>query len=311
MSGERDDVRGEILQLVSTLLRVLTNSRSLVKLDFSPVKRIYPGGLLLLLAYLELTLESFPRRVRAVCPRGSKSAQLLHQFGFGERLGVSMVGNKPRDDDVVNWRFGTGHQVEGQKIVEHLDGFVEMIGSSMPQGLYNALCEAMSNVKHHAYPTGCSVPPELQRWWLFSSCRPPEKGKGGQLYLAFYDIGIGIPETMRLRLDGMRERLAGGWQGLMRDLGLGDGLGQDRDLLRLAIDHERSSTGLHFRGKGLPEMKEFASSTDEGRMTIISGGAQYTYRAQNRQTITYRCRQALGGTLILWNLPLTLKGPVP
>lgn len=304
-------MRIQIQQVLDTMLRTLADNRARVKIDFSGVSKIYPGGMLLLLAHLELLPKGQARRVRAVCPPGSKGAQLLHQFGFGSRLGVPTKGNQPHDDDVVHWRFGTGHQVEGLKIVEHIDGFAEMAGSSMPQGLYNVLCEAMSNVKHHAYPSTSSIPPALQRWWLFSSSRRPTPQASGQLYLAFYDIGLGIPGTMRTRLQGLREKFDGGLQALMREFGISDGRGQDRDLLRLAIEHERSSTGMHFRGKGLPEMKEFAASTDGGRMTIISGGAQYAYLAQNARTTLYRCNPPLLGTLILWNLPLPWKESAP
>ncbi|MDI9334426.1 MAG: hypothetical protein QM533_08605 [Cytophagales bacterium] len=67
-----------------------------------------------------------------------------------------------------------------------------------------------------------------------------------------------------------------------------------------------SSTGLPFRGNGLPEMKDFVALTDSGRMSIISGHAQYTYSVSGGGN-GYQCDVETLGTLILWNIPLIHK----
>ena len=205
LMGERDTTRSAILGALTTLVDRLAHTSAEVKIDFSRVRTIYPGGMLLL-AYLELLTEIYPGRIRAMCPRGSKAAQLINHFGFAERLKVPQAGNAPRDSSVTNWRFATGHQAEGDKIAQHIDGFAQLVGSSMPDGLYIALSEAMTNVRHHAYPEGVNTPLRMQRWWLFSSCNPPSPTKEGQLYLAFYDVGVGIPSSMRQRLETLSEK---------------------------------------------------------------------------------------------------------
>ena len=311
LMGEGDTTRSAILSALATLVDRLAHTKAEVKLDFSRVRTIYPGGMLLLLAYLELLTEVYPGRIRAVCPRGSKAAQLINHFGFAERLKVPQAGNGPRDPSVTNWRFATGHLAEGDKIARHIDGFAELVGSSMPDGLYVALSEAMINVRHHAYPEGVDIPTPIQRWWLFSSCNPPSPTNEGQLYLAFYDVGVGIPTSMRQRLATLREQVHEGLDTLLRTLGITNGRGQDKQLLRLAIDETRTRTGLPFRGKGLPEMKEFAASTAGGRMTIVSGAAQYSYRAHNGAAALSKCKRPIVGTLILWNLPLMWKDTAP
>ncbi len=285
----------------------LTRGSARVKLDFSEVKRIYPGGMLLLLAYLERLVDAFPGRIRAVCPRGSMAAQLLWHFGFGEKLQIPEHGNEPRHASVTGWKYTTGHLAEGALVHEHIADFSSQVGSSMPDGLYNTLSESMTNVRQHAYPEGCKIPEQFRRWWMFSSCQSPASGQDGNLFLAFYDFGVGIPDSMRERLVGLAEQSAETLHRLLRHLGLTHGKGLDRQLLQLAVDHTRSRTGLPFRGKGLPEMKEFAASMSGGQMTIISGRAMYRFRGHWPEAVVTKSERGILGTLILWNLPLTWK----
>lgn len=46
-------------------------------------------------------------------------------------------------------------------------------------------------------------------------------------------------------------------------------------------------------------------------MTIVSGAAQYSYRAHNGAAALSKCERPIVGTLILWNLPLTWKDTAP
>lgn len=94
LQGERDSHRSAILGALAILQDRLFNTQAGVKLVFSRVKTIYSGGMLLLLASLELLTKPHPRRIRAVCPRGSMAAQLLHHFDFARRLGVLFAGNE-------------------------------------------------------------------------------------------------------------------------------------------------------------------------------------------------------------------------
>ena len=308
--AERDHTRSEIMSTLSTVGQRLSTSKARVKLDFSAVQRIYPGGMLMLLAHLELLSEIFPGRIRAACPRGSMAAQLIQHFNFAQRLGVPAAGNQPRHGSVTNWRFATGRQAEGEKILRHIETFAALVGSSVPDGLYNALTEAMTNVRHHAYPAGDSHQPEsMRRWWLFSKCISPTPETKGDLYLAFYDVGVGIQASMRTNLLGMREHVGMHIDNVLLKLGVTTGRAQDVQLLRLAVEQPRTSTGLPFRGKGLPEMKEFAASTSGGRMTIVSGHAQYSFQAHCGEATVSKSERGILGTLIMWNLPLTWKEP--
>ena len=146
---------------------------------------------------------------------------------------------------------------------------------------------------------------------MFSKCRAPQHDQPGELYLAFYDIGIGIQNSLRRNLVGAGEHALEAIDKLAATLGVGSGKLQDTQLLRIAVEHNRTTTGLPFRGKGLPEMKAFAASTTGGRLTMVSGFAQYNFRANSGPATVVRCEQTTVGTLILWNLPLTWKDVTP
>jgi hypothetical protein len=307
--AETVESRDLVLDVLHTTLRHVSRGDRRVKLDFSRVQKIFPGGMLMLLAHLELLCRYFPGRIRVCCHRGSMAAQLIRHFGFGTRLGVPADGNAPMHHSVVCWRFATGHQADGERLHQHIREFSGMITSDVPQGLYNALTEATTNVQHHAYPIGTDIPADVQRWWLFSRVEDAQPDRDGVLYLAFYDVGVGIPESMKKALRGLREKGTAALQALLATLNISDGHGQDADLLRLAVEHPRTSTGLPFRGKGLPEMKDFAAATPGGRLTIISGFGQYVFRADSQSASAVKCHRGILGTLILWNLPLSWKEP--
>ena len=198
--AERYSDRSKILDILWSALNVLGNTNSRVKFDFSRVERCFPGGMLMLMAFLELLVDSFPNRVTARCPPGSMSGQLLNHFGIGSKLGVSSTACHPRHDSVVNWHYVTGTKLDGSKISELLKKYKELSDAEPPEGLYDVLGEALTNVHHHAYPDKSATPELLRRWWMFSRYDSPGADGPGSLYIAIYDIGEGIQNTMRKKL---------------------------------------------------------------------------------------------------------------
>lgn len=312
LAAEDDSLREKIYQTINTAHSALRGKRVKVRLDFSGTKKIYPGGMLLLLAHLHLLTEQYPGRVSARCPPHSLAAQLMNHFGIAGRLGIADQSSRPTHDSVIHWRHCTGVTADGQPISELLDSYRSHTHADLPEGLYEALTEALTNVRQHAYRSENRVPDSLQRWWLFARYVEPEGGTPGNLYIAVYDMGSGIPRTMKGRLQREEIVLAStdelfgwmGWRAGHKKL--------ERLLLKRAVEHSRSSTGEDFRGKGLPEMREFVLQTRAGRLCIISGSAQYvcnpaaTNPAATVSTCTSTSQPTLG-TLILWGIPLQRK----
>lgn len=299
---EKDQQRGHLRQVLHSADLALSRPNTKVKFDFSRVAKIYPGGMLVFIAHLYLLVQIYPGRVAVRAPSGSVASQLLQHVGVYEMLGAPRNGSAPNHESVVNWRYLTGTGSDGAQINEMLTSYKEQVDAEIPEGLYDVLAEAFTNVRHHAFPAASTLPEFVRRWWLFSRYVAPRQGKRGNLYIAVYDIGVGIQNSLRAKLragewflDAAEELLAVGGRKL------------ERKLLESAVEHDRSRTGLKNRGLGLPEMKEFALNTDGGRLYILSGSAQYSCSSAEGKGAVYDCANGFGGTLILWSLPLTPK----
>jgi hypothetical protein len=308
ISADRDEDRGRLLQALGTLMEALRGRTARVKLDFSRTVRMFPGGMLLLLAYLELLLEQYPGQMRASCTPGSLIAQLFHHFKLGGRLGVSPARNQPRADSVVGWRYLTGTIADGESIAKLLDGYRQLTSANIPDGLYDVLSEALTNVRHHAYPDG-GLPETLRRWWLFARYVEPAGEEPGNLFIGVYDLGVGIQASLHDKLTaGERAMEFVKWLTEKFGADARPSRALDRALLETAIEATRSRTGLSFRGNGLPEMRDFVLSTESGRLLIISGQSQYLCTARSQQSTTTSCQEPILGTLIVWSIPLLPKG---
>ncbi|AOW14527.1 hypothetical protein LPB72_06060 [Hydrogenophaga crassostreae] len=257
--------------------------------------------MLVLLGALELILEIFPGKVSARCPPKSLSAQLLRHFGIADKLGVSPQSSQPTARSVVEWRYLTGTQAIGEDVRELLHSYRQNTSAEIPPDLFSVLTEGLINVRHHAYPADSEIPPDLRRWWLFSRYVEPEGQTAGNLYIAIYDMGVGIPTTMKERLERGEVIL-----NLIEQV-IPTGKALDKALLLQAVEHRRSGTGLPHRGNGLPEMREFVASTSAGRLYIVSGSAQYSYGPSSQEGMVTAYSRSFPGTLILWSLPLKLK----
>lgn len=302
LAAETESARNRVLDVVHSIGVTLRDPYARIKLDFSKVVRMYPGGTLVLLALIQLYLESSQaRRIKASCPPGSLAAQLLNHFGFGESLGVAAAANAPRNSSVVNWEYLTDSVVAGERVRILIEKYRNLINAELPDDLFAVLSEGITNVRHWAYPPETTVPQALRRWWMFSRYVEPENGRDGNLFIAIYDVGVGIPYNMAKKKTYSETVLAtiDKYSG-RRDL--------DKALLAQAVEHQRSSTGEDNRGRGLPEMRKFIQNTQAGRLYIVSGFAQYSCAPLQRVSGAQSCKRHFPGTLILWSLPLKAKG---
>ena len=205
LAAEDHEKRGALYKIVQSVVHALEHPYTVVRLDFTKTQKLYPGGTLVLLAYLELLLQEHPGRIRARCFPKSLAAQLLRHFGLADRLGINVADSQPTDDSVVNWRYLTGTGADGEKIADLLQSYKELTSVDPPEGLYDVLSEALINVRHHAYPEASNVPEAMRRWWLFARFNEPKNNRPGNLYIAIYDIGVGIQNSLRVRLQGSAE----------------------------------------------------------------------------------------------------------
>ncbi|MFY1894727.1 hypothetical protein ACOTCN_12135 [Achromobacter xylosoxidans] len=282
--------RSSLLLALKALRWTLTNTSKdddLV-LDFSGLKKTYAEGALLFTAELRrlIHLRRGSFHCKTLLPRSSKVTQVLKQVGILDLLGVteSVVCV---DEDVVNWRHAYGSVVEGQKYEDILAAYDGEISKALSQHLYTVITEAMTNVVNHAYdfPRLDGIATQPAGWWMFS------QEKNGTLYVAFCDLGAGIPGTLPKKRPHI-------WRAL-RELGKGrDGLA-----IKAAVKESVSRTQRDNRGRGLSQIVSMAESTNASFVTIYSNKGRYNRNADGKVKIhTYR--DSILGTLIRWTIPL-------
>ncbi|WP_413522385.1 hypothetical protein [Photobacterium phosphoreum] len=163
--------------------------------------------------------------------------------------------------------------------------------------LHTGLGEAITNVSHHAYPDDYDARSSKKQWFLTGSYNEQTK----QLKVAFYDQGIGIPNTLpgskvkekvleylsKLNIDHIERK-------------------KDEQLLKAAVEINRTSTGINDRGKGLQDLLEFIKQLKSGRLSILSGSGHYTYTMKNgnESSMTTALKRPILGTLIIWSVNL-------
>lgn len=304
--AEKAEQRQQILSVIHQIEHRLRSGTHRVKLDFSLVKKIFPGGMLLLLATLSQLADMYAGRISARCPPNSLAAQLLNHFGLAKKLKVNLRLSRPTHDSVLAWSFLTGTQAAGEQVTALLNRYREGTNAAIPEGLFAVLTEGLTNVRQHAYKDLAEVPESWRKWWLFARYEEPKSGLDGSLYIAIYDIGAGIPATMRNKLQ-KNEIVVDLLDKSGKLLSLSDGVMLDKKLMFEAVEHRRSQTGEGHRGNGLPEMKDFAASNQGGRLHIISGRVQYSIVRGNAEGQVQGHKDEMPGTLLLWGLPLMAK----
>lgn len=124
--------------------------------------------------------------------------------------------------------------------------------------------------------------------------------KGGELSIAFCDLGIGIPASLTKGEN---------WEpSLINNILAGLGIAKtDASLIQTAFEIGRSTTEEEHRGKGLQEIREVLARERRGRLTTLSGYGCYEYEAHNGSQKTRNFDQQVLGTLIFWMIPIRDK----
>jgi hypothetical protein len=283
-----DGERATLLKKLSDLRYRIAVKREPVCLDFSRTEKMIADGTLLFVAELRRLIKHVEGRVQItyVAPLNDKVAQVMQQIGLCDLLGVK-TDIEPKDDDVVNWRYAHGSQVEGQKYEDVLSKYDGEIARAMQEKLFTGITEAMTNVLNHAYDLeredGLNVMPSKE-WWMFS------QEKDGFLSVAFCDLGAGIPRTLPIK----QPRL---WRRITKL-----GKSTDADAIDHAIRDSTSRTHESHRGHGLGQIVRVVEAIQSAEVAIYSNRG--TYIRHHGEKKLYRHSDSILGTLIFWKVPL-------
>ena len=262
------------------------------------------AGLLVLSATLQWLNDEGKRqrsgrgwKVRATAEyMDQEVANLFHDFGvFGFEL-----ARRPSYIEGLGHRalkVKQGRDTEG-KVPAHLVtvDLLNLMGRKAPEQmrLVNAIIEAVTNVREHAYEGGLRG----QTWWIAAAYDKPNE----RVHVAVYDRGIGIPRSMRGKAKRKLLELS---PTMIERVTSSDGAA-------IAAAHQPGATRTkrRNRGRGLAwEMEGYIKGHPgigpgtPGRYRVASGFGEYEVQHSTCGTIgpTYKDhRVKMAGTLVEW-----------
>jgi hypothetical protein len=237
----------ETIEFLAEFERVA--SKSNVTLDLQNVSDITIEAITVLTASVRKVKLT---RVSGNLPLDAQPRDILLQSGFlehvkhSQQLGVSGMGKMSHQES---------KRVEGvlaQKLIHRVTG--ALTGKAVPcQPAYRALIECMSNTCDHAARTKL----ESETWWATGYA--DAKRKAG--CFAFFDTGVGIFESRKLGT------IRNAYSVVSRLIGIKNNCDILRDILLGKVE---SSTGLKYRGKGLPSMYNAVQAGRIKSLVIVS-----------------------------------------
>ncbi|WP_338570655.1 hypothetical protein VRB37_16870 [Erwinia billingiae] len=265
------------------------------------MKYISASAALVLTAELSKWDESVRQRLRPKVKGWDKN--ILSQF---DELGFfDLFKNKDsfeleseKEESAIKFvRYMKGHMEDDEKTLLLKSEVKRIVGEDLGQWtfLYSGLSEAITNVVHHAYPSGYGYDSDDKKWYLTASYDSEKK----VIKVVFYDQGITIPGS--LPSSTKKEKILD----YLTVFPIGDRK-RDELILKAAVEIQRSSTGEADRGKGLQDLLEFIKQRGKGYLSIMSGKGLYKYSEANHKVDvkTESFKLAVCGTLIVWSTQL-------
>ena len=282
-----EESREDLLRFIKELGGNLTEGRHVV-IDFSDTSDLHACGTLYFLAYLDTLLYEFPNKIKCKLPKNEIVEQLFQHVGL-----LAKFGRSPRlkvtAENVVSWHYATGTDATTDAFKSLLLQHGEAMGGLITRSsLYDCMSEAVTNTRKHAYPG--SHKSHANHWWMFS------QANGGKLEVVICDLGIGIPKSLLTKPE-MRDYFR-------KLLMVGRQMSHDKELIKIVTSTNRTSTGLEYRGKGLPQMLDFIKNGSSGGFRAQSGHGCYTFNAARQKDKATTFRRPIKGTLIQWTLQL-------
>ena len=144
----------------------------------------------------------------------------------------------------------------------------------------------MHNTNNHAVPTKKGV----KHWWL---CVNHDK-INNKVSFIFVDYGIGIFESLKYKPYDSK------WHGVLEKIVALFKYGGNAYILKKLLDGviHMTVTGQHFRGKGLPGIKQVMERNQISNLHLISNNVY----ADVSKNIYKKLTNSFSGTLAYWEL---------
>jgi hypothetical protein len=205
---------------------------------------------------------------------------------------------------------------------QHMDEIIDFIQSKFyqnemsPEVEYaygDAVSETINNVRLHAYP---DLEQDQKKWWLICDVY------GDELYLAIYDLGIGIPKTVLEKqwfLASLESVYPSEYKELLESSpGFKSGWVKayvpqrikDSQLIYLSMQGDVTGTKKSKHGQGSKSIKALVNDTDDGKLWVFSNNGLCTFDEENEGEeddfgyAIFKLPKKLPGTLVQWNIKL-------
>jgi len=222
----------------------------------------------------------------------------LFYAGFFDYFDIKLNGNK---GDNLNSTKHLLPLISGKLVdLELLDVLEQKLQQFMPNFstsgvIYEAMAEAITNVKDHAYREDLPLlyPTYGKKWWA-TACYDEEK-KAIRLFV--YDQGHGIANT--IPSSSLYENI----EKIMARITI-NSQSFDLKLVHAALEYGKTSTQLNSRGKGFHNIMDVNQKIEGAVLRIASGKVELTLEKDNVTKENARpCH--IGGTLLEWNIPFS------
>lgn len=222
-------------------------------------------------------------------PHKRELAKILIDSGFFKYLSKP-IGKK------IEYTIGKENQIfaRANKEVNSELGLIVMAEATTTiwgvkrtcKGLQRTLLELMQNTNNHAELREKGA----KHWWL--SVNHDKREKKVSFY--FVDYGVGIFESLKSKPTGNK------WFGWIEKLRNKFKYGGNDEVLKLLLngDMHMTVTGQHFRGKGLPGIKEVLDRNQISNLKIISNNVYADVRKDKYTKLS----NEFSGTFVTWEL---------
>jgi hypothetical protein len=263
--------------------------------DFRSLEAISAGAALLMAAEYDRarTIGGYPLAV--VDPEGWNPGvhAALSMLGFFDLLDLPQQQGPTDFQGFHIERLASEMAANSQPALDRIIALFDRAGGEarLRLTLCGAVVDALENVRDHAYPPDHFFKiRHVPNWWFTGAAHQDDRS----LILAVYDQGITIPVSLPRRF-GM-ERVVAAFQ---RSFGLPfDPADPQHDgpALEAAMQLSATSTGEHFRGKGLAKIRDVVRECQGGRLRIVSRNGEYIFDGSKAWSKTHEV--TLPGTYV-------------
>lgn len=261
----------EVLYFFANLRKYAENNTDVI-LEFNHVQVITPDVIPLLCAKVMVFTGRI--NIHGTRPRKKELDQMLLESGFYKLVGIS--NQKPknallemhRDKVVVPTIAADARRLTAEKTFGNPTRHIH--------ALYRTLIECMANTQKHAH----SQPSKIS-WWLSVYYNPESRITS----FSFCDAGVGIFKSTKVRN--------------LANFALKIGLLKNKDILQRILEGKiESSTGLHYRGKGLPKIYSDYKNKSIKRLFIVANDVF----ADFDRGMFIDLKNQMNGTFLYWEI---------